>query len=162
MRAVAVVTTLLLGTLLPSFAFAADWKSLISADRVQIVNGKMTMEEFSLCKILTPGATKTSLQMRNYAEAPVNSGISRDFLVSFQAMTETALVLTMGIEAAKGTKLEPLKAFDCDQIAAPIGKVDVEINLYLTADGFQMAVVDGSTGKTTQESERWEDTLGGK
>jgi hypothetical protein len=162
MRAAAVVTTLLLGTMLPTLAFAGDWKAILSAEKVQVANGKMTMEQFSLCKVTVPGATKSSLQMRTYAEAPVNAGISRDFLVAFQASTRTVMVLTMGSAFSKGTTVDALKALDCDPITAPIGKVDMEINLYMTADGFQMAVVNGATGTTTQESKRWEETLGGK
>lgn len=162
MRSSALLVGLSFGLLVPSAALAGDWKTTISKDRVQIGNGKMTMEEFSLCKVTVPGAKKSAIQMRTYAEAPVNAGISRDFFVSFQSMTQTFMVLTMGSAAAKGTTVDALKALDCDPISAPIGKVDMEINLYMTGDGFQMAVVDGTTGKTSQSSTRWEDALGGK
>ncbi len=160
LRATAIV--LFLGLFLPSMATAGDWKTIISKDRVQVVNGKMTMEEFSLCKVTVPNASKSSLQVRTYAEAPVSAGISRDFLVSYQARTKTFMLLSMGAMLAKGTSVDALKALDCDPIAAPIGKVDLEINLYLTPDGFQLAMVDGSSGKTTQESKRWEDVYASK
>jgi hypothetical protein len=71
------------------------------------------------------------------------------------------MVTTMGSTFTKGSNVSALKALDCDPIAAPIGKVDLELNLYMTAEGFQAAFVDGSTGKTTQESTRWEDMFGG-
>lgn len=145
---------------LTSSALAADWKAKLAADRVRLVGGKMVIEEYSLCKNTIPGASKSSLQIKSYAEAPANGPISRDFLVSFESTMQTASIMAMGTALAQGTKIEPLKALDCDEISAPIGKVDLELNLYLTSDGWQMAVVDGSTGKTTQESSGWEDTLG--
>jgi hypothetical protein len=135
----------------------SDLKARIAKDRVQLVDGKMKIEEFELCKVTVPGASKSSIQVRSYAEVPVNAGVSRDFLVSFESVMQTFITMTMGSALAKGSSVDPLKALDCDPITAPIGKVDIELNLYLTADGFQMAVVDGSTGKTTQESRRWED-----
>ena len=162
MRSTIVVTALVLSLFLPSFASAADWKAMIAADRVKVANGKMTLEEYSLCKVTVPGAAKSSIQVRSFAEAPVGAGISRDFFVAFQAMNETFLVLAMGYAVANGTTVDVLRALDCDPIAAPIGKVDIEINVYMTSDGFQLAVVDGTSGETTQESQRWEDAFGAK
>ena len=160
MRAALLATTLLLGTFIPTMSHARDWKSIISSDRVQIANGKMTMEEYSICKVTVPGASTSSLQMRAYTEAPVGA-VSRDFLVSSHAKNRTIMVVGLGIVATKGTSVSALNALDCAPITAPIGKVDLEMNLYLTAEGYQRAFVDGSTGKTTQESKRWEDVFGG-
>ncbi len=89
MRSSASFIGLSLGLFVPSVALAGDWKTTISQDRVQITNGKMTIEEFSLCKVRAPGAKKSSVQMRTFAEAPVNAGISRDFFVAFHAATRT-------------------------------------------------------------------------
>lgn len=135
----------------------SDVKARIAKDRVETVDGKMKIEEFELCKVTVPGAKKSSVQIRNYAEVPVDAGVSRDFLVSFESVMQTVMAMGMGAAMAKGSTVDPLKALDCDPISAPIGNVDLELNLYLTADGFQMAVVDESTGKTTQESKRWDD-----
>ncbi|MDP2307552.1 MAG: hypothetical protein Q8P18_16110 [Pseudomonadota bacterium] len=135
----------------------SDLKARIAKDRVQFVDGKMKIEEFHLCKVTVPGTSKSSLQMRSYAEVPVNAGVSRDFLVSFESGMQALMRITIGAALSKGSKVEPHKALDCDPISAPIGKVDLEVNLYLTADGFQMAFVDASTGTTMQESRRWDD-----
>lgn len=132
-------------------------KDIIGKDRVQVVDGKMQIVEYDLCKNTVPGAAKSSIQIKSYAEAPVSAGISRDFLVSFESGMQTLVILIMGTAAAKGSAIEPLNAFDCDPISAPIGKVDFELNLYLAADGYQMAIVDGSSGNTSQESKSWDD-----
>lgn len=158
MRLTSLIVPIALACLASPVAYAGSGlKDIISKDRVQTVDGKMKIEEYQLCKVTVPGATKSSLQIKSYAEVPINAGISRDFFVSFESVTQTFITLTMGTALAKGTSIEPLKALDCAPISSPIGKVDLEINLYLTADGLQMAIVDGSTGKTTQESSSWED-----
>jgi hypothetical protein len=148
----------LLSVAAPTHAYAGpSAKARIAKDRVQIVDGKMKIEEYRLCKVTVPGAEKSSVQMRTYAEVPLNAGVSRDFFVTTETFVTTYMTMTLGAAMSKGTKVEPFKALDCDPIAAPIGKVDFDVNLYLTADGFQVAFVDGSTGKTSQESKRWED-----
>jgi hypothetical protein len=150
----------LLSLALPSAALAGtDWKALIAKDRVQVGSGKMTLESFQLCKVKVPNAQKSSYQVRTYAEAPDDGSVSRDFLVSFESAMSTVMTMSMGAAAAKGTTMDPLKAFDCDPITAPIGKVDLDISLYVTGEGFQMAFTDGTTGKTAQESSTW-DQLG--
>lgn len=148
----------LLSLLVSSSAHAGvDWKQLIGQDRVKTIGGKMVIEEFQLCKVAVPGAQKSSIQMRSYAEAPINAGISRDFFVSFESAMGMMMQLAFGAELAKGSAVEPLEALDCAPIGAPIGKVDLEINLYLTAEGFQLEVANGANGQSMRESQRWED-----
>ncbi len=141
-------------------AAGTDWKAMIGAESVAIADGKMRIEEYQLCKVNVPGAAKTSMQIRSYTEAPLNAGISRDFVVSFSAITQTVMVMTFGAAAATGTDIEPLKALSCDAITAPIGKVDLEVNLYMTGEGFQLEVV--ADGQSNRQSSRWEDTFDGK
>jgi len=147
--------SLILGTILlaASPAVAKDWKATIAEDQVQITDGKMTMEAFSLCKIGPPGGTRKSMQIRDYVEAPVNAGLSRDFVVSFSTMMQTVLLLGFA-QASSGSAFN-LDNFDCNEIDAPIGTVDFEISIYMTGEGFQFAVTNTGDGTTVRESERW-------
>lgn len=145
---------LLLATSSPA---EAGMKERMQKDRVAVAEGKMKIEDFYVCKVNVPGSKKATIQYRAYAEVPTNAGISRDYFVSFEAMSRVLLITRAGAAMAKGTTVDPLKALDCDGIDAPIGKVDLDISLYLTGDGFQLAVTDGATGKVTQEAKLWAD-----
>ena len=50
-----------------------------------------------------------------------------------------------------------LKAFECDPIDAPIGSVDLEVNLYMTGDGYQFVVVNTADNARVRDSSTWAD-----
>jgi hypothetical protein len=47
----------------------------------------------------------------------------------------------------------------CNEISAPIGTVDMEINLYMTGEGWQLEIINNNDGTTDRSSERWVDTF---
>jgi hypothetical protein len=151
-RALLILATCLLAS--PAVA-GDDWKKTISEDQIEIKDGKMTSESFSLCKIGPPDGNRKSMQIRDYVEAPVDSGLSRDFVVSFSTMMQT--ILLMGFAQASSGSAFNLDNLDCNEINAPIGTVDFEINIYMTGEGFQLAIKNNGDGSTSRESERWED-----
>lgn len=161
-----VTATLMLPVLLAAMTTPAeageDWKTTISKERVVISDGKMKMEEFQLCKVKGAPSGNNSFQMRSYTEAPNNAGISRDFMVSFGTVMQTATVLMFGVAMNKAGADNPFDALDCSPLTAPIGTADLEVNLYMTSEGFQMEFVDSSTGKKTRTSDTWANTFDGK
>ncbi|GDX78550.1 hypothetical protein LBMAG42_03610 [Deltaproteobacteria bacterium] len=158
MRIGLILITAALPTLLcPHAALAGDWKAIIAKDMVVVANGKMTMDRYSLCKVKVPGAKKTSVQLRVYAEASESAGISRDFFVSRGQAAQTGIIMFLGAGYAKGTAVSATGALDCHAITAPIGKVDVEVSAYMTGEGVQLAVMDAATGTTAQDVTMWAD-----
>ncbi|MDP2313131.1 MAG: hypothetical protein Q8P41_09525 [Pseudomonadota bacterium] len=140
-------------------AHARDWKKAITSDLVTIADGKMKIERFQVCDVKVPNAAQSSLQVRTYAEAPAGGSISRDFFVSFQTAMTVVFKTIVGQSLAGKSGVGPLDALDCNNIDAPIGKVDMEWNFYTTGEGFQLEMVDNATGKTTRESKTWEATF---
>ena len=53
-------------------AHAKDWRAKLAGDLVTVADGKMKTERFQVCQVKAPGANKSSLQLRSYAEAPMN------------------------------------------------------------------------------------------
>jgi hypothetical protein len=143
------------GTVLLSSAALAqgvDWRAEIGADMVQVVDGKMVYEDYEICGVAGSGSR---MQIKHYAEAPVGAGISRDFFIS-QAVALNAVVIYGVMAEASGMGIEAfIEAFDCDPISAAIGTVDLELKLFMTADGFQYEVVDTGTGERERASATW-------
>ncbi|MCB9534494.1 MAG: hypothetical protein H6698_09390 [Myxococcales bacterium] len=133
-------------------AQSVDWRAEIGADMVRVVDGKMVYEQYEICGVEGGGAR---IQIKYYAEAPTGAGISRDYFIS-QTVALDTFVVYGSIAEASGLSLSAfLEAFDCDPIGAPIGTVDMELNVYMTGDGFQLEIVDTTTGTRTRSASTW-------
>ena len=53
----------------------------------------------------------------------------------------------------------PVDNFDCNRLDAPIGTVDLEVNLYMTGEGFQVEFKDTANQKMHRDSKRWADVF---
>jgi len=153
-RALLLIATCLFAT--PAVA-GDDWKKTISEDQIEVKDGKMISESFSLCKLGPPDGDRKSMQIRDYVEAPVDSGLSRDWVVSFSTMMQTIMVL--GFAQASSGDAFNLDNFDCHEIDAPIGTVDFEFSIYMTGEGFQLEVKNNGDGSVSRDSDRWEEAL---
>lgn len=138
---------ILAGVLLSSSVAHAQphWKEMIGRDQVKIAGGKMVSEGYKLCKM-----ANKSFQLRSYAEAPESAGLSRDFFIQFATMME--LIPTLALAKASGDV-----DLNCKPITSPIGKVDLELNVYMTGEGFQVEMVQTTSQKTTRHASRWAD-----
>ena len=58
------------------------------------------------------------------------------------------------------TPSEALASLQCKQIEAPIGKVDLEANLYMTPDGVQVAILETGSGQSDTQTRTWNQVLG--
>lgn len=143
---------------LPSFAQDVDWRQEIGADLVQVRDGQMVYEEYEICGVEGSGER---IQIKYFAQAPADAGISRDFFVG-QTTATSSLILFGAMAEASGLGFSTfLEVFECDPIAAPIGTVDLELNLFMTAEGFQLEIVDTSTGERDRSSMTWAEAFNG-
>ena len=141
----------------PAAAGESDWRELLAMDQVAVRDGKMVSESFSFCKISPPGGNEKSVQLRMYTEAPTDAGISRDFIVSFNAMIQTTFSIVIAQRAA-GDHFD-FDHFNCHHIHAPIGAVDLDINTYMTEEGYQLELKDGDGSSVSRTTALWKDTL---
>ena len=139
-------TTIVLIVLLLSTCFLPANSQNISdkllKDLVKMVNGKMTVTDFTL---LTSGGK--SIQIKAYGEAPAQGVISRDNFIAFFTALCTEMIA--------GMKTDPNdKTMDLEDI---IGKPDIEINVYMAKSGIQIETITGAgPNRVTMQ---WSDIL---
>ena len=132
--------------LLASVACAEDWQQELAEDMVTIKDDKMYIERYELLKTTAEDGTVSNTQVKLYSTSPTQV-ISRDNFVCITTMIYTLIIAEM---------LETVE-FDIVEIDEPIGKVDMEINLYMTKEGFQIEVDLKTIGERTRETTKWSD-----
>jgi len=128
-----------------SFA-QTDWQNLLKEDAVKIVGNKMVMESFYLLSFTDEEGNPSSAQYRDYSEAPMTGFISRDNFVGVSSMLSTMFILGMMSEIS----------VNFEQIAEPIGEVDLEYKLIMASQGIQSQVINHNDGTTTRDTIKWE------
>lgn len=135
------------------------WQDQLKRDLVSIRGGKMVIEGFSLDRISLPQYEPVEFQVRYYGEAPSTGVISRDNFVAFTTLlTVTALQLSFA-EAFNVPAHEFLAAYESRELSQAIGRPDVEINLYMTAEGFQLEVVETASGEKSRVTQTWDSVI---
>ena len=132
--------------LLASVACAEDWQQDLKEDLVTIKDNKMYIEQYMLLKTTAEDGTESNTQVKIYSTSPTQV-ISRDNFVCITTMIYT-LILVEALETVE---------FDIVEIDEPIGNVDMEINLYMTKEGFQIEVDLKTIGEKIRETTRWSD-----
>ena len=135
--------------LLASVACAEDWQQELAKDLVTIKDNKMYIEDYMLLKITAQDGTVSNKQVKIYSTSPTQV-ISRDNFVFATAMIYTLIIAGMMMTAD----------FDIVDIDEPIGNVDLEFNLYMTKEGFQIEVDDKTIDEKTRETIKWSDYFG--
>ena len=150
-----ILTTLCLTLLLAGSASAQEWKQQLSTDLGPIPAGKMVSEEYQRAKINVPGFEASQLQLKVHSEAPATGLISRDNFVAFTTQFVVITFFTVYAEAYQVPASQFIQAVDFTELAAPIGTPDVELNLYMTNDGFQFEWVNTTTAQRTRSTMTW-------
>lgn len=132
-----------------------EWKQQLSKELVTIQAGKMVSEEYQLAKIKVPGFEESQLQLKVHAEAPAVGLVSRDNFVAFTTQFVVITFFTVYTEAYQVPASQFIQAVDFTELAAPIGTPDVELNLYMTDDGFQFEWVNTATAQRTRSTMTW-------
>lgn len=131
-------------------------------DVVTVENDKMTTEEFGLLSF--PWAPGDKTQLRFYSEAPRSGLISRDNFVGITAVLQTSVLFgfAMEIKSATSANIESMsidEVFDFDELDAPIGNVDLEINVYMSKGGLQIEFVNTRANSTERNTMTWKEIL---
>jgi hypothetical protein len=148
------------GVLLPLFVFssvlaAQDHTAELLENAVEIRGDKMVVEEYTLDRIAPSGYQPVQLQVRRYAEAPAEGVISRDYFVALSAVLHTMIMQQALAEVYDLPASTFLKTYDSKDLEAPIGSPDLEISLFVTADGLQIEVRDNNDGITNRHTSTW-------
>jgi hypothetical protein len=137
----------------------------LRSDVVTEQEGKFTIDRFSICQLVRPvtlgGGATDPFQVKSHMEAPADGFISRDNFVTFSTEVAFQLRVDFASQFIQGlTPSEALAALLCKQIESPIGKVDLELDLYMTRDGVQVGIRETSSGESETQTRTWNQMLG--
>ena len=138
----------------------ADWKKKLLEDAVALEGEKMVILEYGLLSFPTVPDEKT--QMKFYSEAPADSVISRDNFVAITTTIQTLFFAQLAIgqgTASEGRAESIGDLFDFQELDEPIGKADMEFNVYMNKGGLQIEVSDTRTGQTSRSTLTWKEFL---
>ena len=136
------------------------WREQLLEDLVTVRDGKMIIESYSIDRIALPQYQPVEFQVKHYSEAPAESVISRDNFVALSVVLAVT-VLQQGLAEAYNVPAgEFLAAYNSRDLEEPIGRPDIEINIYMTAEGFQLEFIDTSTGQTSRVTQTWSEVMG--
>ena len=151
----------------PAFAQTkSDIQKLMKKDRVVQKDGKFKIEGYHLCRLYRPkhlgGGVSKPFQVRARAEAPAQGVVSRDnFLVLFTEIT-LGLRVKFAADFIKGlTPIQALDALQCEQIDAPVGTVELKVDLKMDKKGIKIEILKPETGKKQTQMTPWKDVFGG-
>ncbi len=144
----------------PLHAQQESWRADLQRDLVEFREGKMVIEGFSIDKVTLPQYESVEFQVAYYAEATAVGVISRDNFVAFTTLLATTVLQRSLAQAYNVSAIEFLSAYESRDLEAPIGRPDIEIKIYMTAEGFQVEVVDTGTGRSSRSTETWDSILG--
>ncbi len=137
----------------------------LRSDVVAEQEGKFTIDRFSICQLFRPaelgGGATEPFQVKSHMEAPADGFISCDNFLVFSTEIIVQLRVNFAGDLIQGlTPSEALAALKCKPIEAPIGKVDLEADLYMTPDGVQVAILETSSGQSDTQTRTWNQVLG--
>lgn len=139
----------------------SDWKAELKADLVKVADGKMVTEEFSLLKMRVPGYEPADVQVKIRSEAPAVGAISRDNFIALTTTISNLILLSAFADSYNVPASVFLENFDTETLRAPIGKPNLEINIYMTAEGFQLEVVNNDSGEKHRDTQTWKELYAG-
>jgi hypothetical protein len=137
-----------------------SWQEELQQDLVEVRAGKMVVEGFSLDRVALPQYEPVEFQVGYYAEAPASGVISRDNFVAFTTLLTVTALQQIIAQAYNVSAIEFLEAYESHDLQQPIGRPDLEIKVYMTAEGFQLEVANTSTGESSRSTQTWDSMLG--
>ena len=128
-------------------------------------DGKFTIDRFSICQLFRPeelgGGTTDPFQVKSHVEAPADGFISRDNFLTFSTEIIFQLRVNFAGDLIQGlTPAQAMAALQCRPIEAPIGRVDLELDLYMTQDGVQVGILETASRQIDTQTRTWNQILG--
>lgn len=129
---------------------------------VRVEGGKMIMEDFMDClldqeRLGRAGEPPLKRVVRTYAEAPESGVVSRDFFVQTATSNQTLLVLVPMVLAGRGAGPDAVEALTCRDLDPPVERVDIELKLFMSADGLQFEYRDNVNQKQASFQQPWDE-----
>ena len=163
------VITLILGAALslqPALAQSNPTaEARLRSDVVTEQDGQFTIDRFSICQLFRPaelgGGASEPFQVKSHMEASSDGFISRDNFLAFSTEIAFQLRVSFATDLIQGlTPIEAIGALQCKPIEAPIGKVDLELDLVMTPGGVQVAILETGSGQSDTQTRTWNQMLG--
>ena len=128
-------------------------------------DGKFTIDRFSICQLFRPselgGGASEPFQVKSHMEAAADGFISRDNFLTFSTEIAFQLRVSFAADFILGlTPSEAIGALQCKPLEAPIGKVDLELDVYMTPDGVQVGMLETGSGERDTQTRTWGQMLG--
>ena len=141
-----------------------DWKKELLEEVVEVKNGKMTSLKFGLLSFPWAAKKDKKAQVRLYSEAPSRGIISRDNFVAITTQIQTTIFVGFAVRAKNINRSEvggvnPKSFFDFNELEEPIGKVDIEVNIYMGKEGLQIEFVAPTADEAERKTITWPELL---
>lgn len=133
------------GLFLASVVEAEDGRAVLLRDLVRVEQGQLVYDDLGICQVEAPGTQGRKIQVRSRATAPEKGLISRDYFVALVTRLESDIVRPA------------LGSLRCEPLEKPIGQVDVEVTMTMTAEGIQYEYKDTAKGTVNRSSNTWKD-----
>jgi len=146
--------------ILPLQVVAQEADSDLLEPMVEIQDGKMIIESYTLDKISLPGYDPMQFQVRHYAEAPAEGVIGRDNFVALTTALNLMLLQQSFAAALNVPASAFLDAYDIQDLDAPIGTPDLELTLIVAAGGIQIEIKNTTTGEVSRMTQTWAEFRG--
>ena len=120
-------------------------------------DGKWVSDDYGIFTFELPGYEPFGVQVKVHSECPADGSISRDNFVAYaSAIPLVTLLSTFGEWYDVGVS-EFFQSFSYKELTAPIGTPDLELNLTMTAEGYQLEFINRTTDDTRRFVQTWEE-----
>ena len=145
---------------LPVQVVAQEAASDLLEPMVELQDGKMVIEFYTLDRISLPGYDPMQFQVKHYAEAPAEGIVSRDNFVAITTALNLMLLQQSFASALNVPASAFLDAYDIQDLDALIGTPDLELTLVLAAGGLQIEIKNTRTGEVSRTTQTWAEFRG--
>ena len=145
----------------------SDVQNLMKKDRVIHEGGRFKIEGYHLCRLYRPkhlgGGVSKPFQVSARAETPAQGVVSRDNILVLFTEIGLGLRVKFASDYIKGlTPIQALDALHCEQIDAPVGNVDLEVDVNMGNEGIKIEILKPGTAKKQTQFNSWKDLFGGE
>lgn len=141
-------------------ARALTWQRDLSQPLVEAEDGKMVLDQVSLCRYQPPGVEPSErryFHLRVHSEAPDGSFISPDNFVAVTVSLTTRIILGLAERVPDVSPLQAFRALRCKGVSSPLGEIEHELRYEMKKEGIEVKRTNRLTGERTREVLAWSD-----